>query len=122
MSDRDLAATVQTALSLSRSIALCGERFGSQAEDAHDAAMAALAALERQAADAQAAESEWPAGIKHFRQRALNAESRAVRAEEALRKIAFGFDGDEFQDSSDAVDQHRAIARDALAAAGADTP
>ncbi len=36
-------------------------------------------------------------------------------AMEALRLIAYGFDGDEFQDSSDVVDQHREIARSALA-------
>jgi len=47
--------------------------------------------------------------------RAEAAEARVAALEGALAEIAHGYDGDEFLDSSDAVDACRSIARAALA-------
>ena len=41
-------------------------------------------------------------------------EERLERLRKALKQIRDGFDGDEFQDTADAYDQHREIARAAL--------
>lgn len=125
MSARNLAATVEDGLN------------HPDDEMAFLAAKAALAALEKQAADAQAAADDWAQQDvwrwRHDRmeERAVRAEeardnaegdlvlevNRRVRAEEALRRV-----GVELRKQDEWAVPLIAIVNEALAAAGADTP
>ncbi len=127
MSARDLAATVRGAL-----------KQGILHMDEPRDALAALAVLEQQAADARGlrySKQSWVEMGKLERLRADAAEGRAVCAEEALRQIADSYGwipyaNDECVDLSVElarrdrdlkIPTNRRIAREALAAAGADT-
>ncbi len=117
MSARDLAATVRTSLGLWHSIVRSGERASGQAEDAYEAGISALAALEKRAGERISRESgmalveeakRWEriaedaraelanerdqvireiAARDHWRKRHDEQEARAMRAEEALWEI-----------------------------------
>lgn len=92
-----------------------------------DAALSELAALASRAEQAEreqailerTSQANANAHMLEFRMRKA-AEARVAALEAALREIALGYDGDEFQDPSDAAERYQDIARAVLAAAPGD--
>ncbi len=87
-SARDLAATVREGLDDGCAYSCGCDRPGNPAACIHIDRYAALAALEKQAADAQADRGRLALEAATADQDWKRAEARAVRAEEALRQIA----------------------------------